>query len=149
MLLRTNEVEPLLTRWGSRVSGLWTRFVRVGGGHDLLGGHQVNECPAGWFRDAKPAAPHDGSGNRAGPVTGSTLGRGGAPAAGDDPTVRLPVRTGADAGVVGGGSSGRGTSGPTRRWPDQPPLRSAPGDPKRGPLRGPGHPWGMEFPPIG
>jgi LCP family protein required for cell wall assembly len=51
----------------------------------------------------------------------------------NDPTVRLPARSGAGA-AGGAGYTGTGTSAPAGPWPTQPPPRSAPGDPGRAPV---------------
>jgi LCP family protein required for cell wall assembly len=124
----------------------------------------VNEWPTGWFREDKPRAPQGGNGtpgaaagNEApgdktpGDMTpgenahpaGSeaTVGASGAPGAANDPTVRLSAGSAASrAGGVGGvagdlGYASTGTQVPGGPWPDQPPLRSAPGTPRgRGPV---------------
>jgi LCP family protein required for cell wall assembly len=105
----------------------------------------VNEWPTGWFREDKPRAPQDGNGGPAaaggnaapaGNVTpGGNVPPGGSAAAvgasgANDPTVGLPAGSG--AGRAGGAASGTGyastgTDVPGGPWPDQPPLRSAPG----------------------
>jgi LCP family protein required for cell wall assembly len=82
----------------------------------------VNEWPAGWFRDQKPA-PSQGAGS-----PGTT------PAGSNDRTVGLPAG-GASAGA---GHAGFGNS-PSTLWPEQPPLRAA-GDDSR--------PW-PPSPPLG
>src|SRR5262249_55396882 len=60
------------------------------------------------------------------------------PGAANDPTVRLSAGSGASrAGGAAGetGYAGTGTNVPGGPWPNQPPLRSAPGTPRgRGPL---------------
>jgi LCP family protein required for cell wall assembly len=99
----------------------------------------VNEWPTGWFREDKPAAPQDGNATRDGAAAGNAAagsaaagsaaagsaaagGAPGMPGAANDPTVRLPARSGA-----GGTSySSTGTGAPANPWPGQPSLRSAP-----------------------
>jgi LCP family protein required for cell wall assembly len=120
----------------------------------------VNEWPTGWFREDKPAAPNDGTampgaaggsaaaGSAAagsagagdatawgaapgGAAAGSAAagGAGGMPGTGNDPTVRLSGRP----GPGGAGYTSTGTGVPANPWPDQPPMRSAPGGGNRGP----------------
>jgi LCP family protein required for cell wall assembly len=105
----------------------------------------VNEWPAGWFRDNQPVTPSDGSASPAvagsGPAGVGAPGAGalGAPGAGvpgagvNDPTARMSSR--ADAGGASfAATGGPGFAGPaTSPWPDQPPMRSAPGGRGRGP----------------
>ena len=97
----------------------------------------MNEWPTGWFREDKPAAPQDrnampdpaagsaaaGSAAAGSAAAGSGAAARGMPGAANDPTVRLPARSGA------GGTSyaSTGTGAPANPWPGQPPLRSAPG----------------------
>jgi LCP family protein required for cell wall assembly len=119
----------------------------------------VNEWPTGWFREDKPAAPPDGnatpdaaggsvaagSATAAGSAAGSAAaagGAGGTPGAANDPTVRLPAGSGAVGSSYAAGGSSYGPSGsgyastatgvPANPWPNQPPMRSAPGRPPRG-----------------
>ncbi|HET7247057.1 MAG TPA: LCP family protein [Streptosporangiaceae bacterium] len=114
----------------------------------------MNEWPTGWFREDKPAAPQDGNampGAAAGSAAAGSAATGrasGMPGGANDPTVRLPAGSGAagsgagGSGYGAGGSSyGPGGSGyastatgvPANPWPNQPPVRSAPGRPPRGP----------------
>jgi LCP family protein required for cell wall assembly len=84
----------------------------------------VNEWPTGWYREDKPAAPQDGNA-----MPGAGAG------AANDPTVRLPAGSGASgSGYGAGGSSYAGTTTgvPPSPWPNQPPVRSAPGRLPRG-----------------
>jgi LCP family protein required for cell wall assembly len=106
----------------------------------------VNEWPTGWVRPNKGLDPGNGQGAQAegsAPGAGDPAGGGlpGAPSAAgvpNDPTVRLPYGAGASAGAgaTAAGEGGYGP-GPASPWPDQPPVRSAPG--RRGPsqARGP------------
>jgi LCP family protein required for cell wall assembly len=105
----------------------------------------VNEWPTGWFREDKPAAPQDGNA-----MPGAAGGASGTPGAAGDPTVRLPAGSGAagsraaGSGAAGSGAAGSGAGGsgygpsgsgyastatgvPANPWPNQPPVRSAPG----------------------
>ena len=119
----------------------------------------MNEWPTGWFREDKPAAPEDGTtvpgaaaGNAApgsgaagsaaaggaasgGAASGGAApgGAGGTPGAGNDPTVRLPAGSGAGGAAGGTGYPGTTTAVPANPWPQQPPMRSAPGGRNRGP----------------
>jgi LCP family protein required for cell wall assembly len=112
----------------------------------------VNEWPTGWFREDKPRAPQDASGapgaaganvapaanvtpggNMPPGESAAAMGAGGMPGAASDPTVRLPAGSGASrAGGAAGdmGSASAGTYVPGSPWPDQPPVRSAPGTPR-------------------
>ena len=111
----------------------------------------MNEWPTGWFREGKPAAPQDGNampgaaGGSAAAGSAAAAGASGMPAAANDPTVRLPAGSGAagsGAAGSGAGASSYGPSGsgyastatgvPANPWPNQPPVRSAPGRPPRG-----------------
>jgi LCP family protein required for cell wall assembly len=119
----------------------------------------VNEWPTGWFRQDKPRAPQDGNGapgaaegnaasgnmtpegNVPPAESAAAVGASGMAGAANDPTVRLSAGSGASpaggaAGVAGDVSyASTGTQVPGGPWPDQPPLRSAPGSPrKRGPV---------------
>jgi LCP family protein required for cell wall assembly len=63
------------------------------------------------------------------------VGASGTPGTANDPTVRLSAGSGASqAGVPGGagdqGYASTGTAAPGGPWPDQPPVRSAPGAPR-------------------
>ncbi len=97
----------------------------------------MNEWPTGWFREDEPRAPHDGNAApgaaEANAAPGGSAGASGAPGVANDPTVRLPARSGAGA-AGGAGYTGTGTSAPAGPWPTQPPPRSAPGDPGRAPV---------------
>ena len=115
----------------------------------------MNEWPTGWFREDKPRAPQDGNGapgaveghaapgdmapGEDAPPAGSeaTVSASGVPGAANDPTVRLSAgsaasRAGGASGVAGDlGYASTGTQVPGGGpWPDQPPLRSAPGTPR-------------------
>ena len=114
----------------------------------------MNEWPTGWFREGTPRAPQDGNGAPGAadsdaapgdkapaadaPPAGSevTVSASGVPGAANDPTVRLSAgsaasRAGGAGGVAGDmGYAGTGTQVPGGPWPDQPPLRSAPGTPR-------------------
>ena len=99
----------------------------------------MNEWPTGWFREDKPAASQDGnampgaagaSAAAGSPAAGAAAagGASGMPGAVNDPTVRLPSRSG-----PGGASyASTGTGAPANPWPGQPPMRSAPGRTPRG-----------------
>jgi LCP family protein required for cell wall assembly len=95
----------------------------------------VNEWPTGWFREDKPAAPNDAS-----PARGSagaaaeSGGASGMPGVANDPTVRISARSGAG----GAGYTNTATGVPANPWPQQPPIRSAPGGGRRGPSAYPG-----------
>jgi len=106
----------------------------------------VNEWPTGWFREDKPAAPDDGNavpgaavsaspgnaapGNAAaGGTAAGAGGAGGVPGVASDPTVRMQARSGAG----GEGYPNTATGLPADPWPQQPPIRSAPGAGARGP----------------
>ncbi len=97
----------------------------------------MNEWPTGWFREDEPRAPHDGNAApgaaEANAAPGGSAGASGAPGVANDPTVRLPARSGAGA-AGGAGYTGAGTSAPAGPWPTQPPPRSAPGDPGNAPV---------------
>src|SRR5215831_18010230 len=97
--------------------------IRARRGHDLVGGHRVNEWPTGWFREDKPAAPQDGNAMpgaaRGSAAAGSAAadsaaagsaaagGASGAPGAANDPTVRLPAGSGAaSSGAASSGADG-------------------------------------------
>ena len=99
----------------------------------------MNEWPTGWFRENTPAASQDGNATpgagggsaAAGSAAAGAAAAGGAsgmPGAANDPTVRLPSRSGP------GGTSyaSTGTGAPANPWPGQPPMRSAPGRTPRG-----------------
>jgi LCP family protein required for cell wall assembly len=99
----------------------------------------VNEWPTGWFRE-KPAEPNNGNagpwpvgswseGGGAGP--GDTAAVGPAPGMAGDPTVRMSARSSAGNGP-GMGYPGTGPGAPANPWPNQPPMRSAPGRIPRG-----------------
>lgn len=104
----------------------------------------MNEWPTGWVRPNKGLEPGDGQGAPGGgsvPGAGDPAGASGLPGAGDpagtngagvpnDPTVRLPYGAGAGATTVGVGPS------QPSPWPEQPPLRSAPGTRGPGPAKG-------------
>ena len=115
----------------------------------------MNEWPTGWFREGTPRAPQDGNGAPGAadsdaapgdkapaadaPPAGSevTVSASGVPGAANDPTVRLSAgsaasRAGGASGVAGDlGYASTGTQVPGGGpWPDQPPLRSAPGTPR-------------------
>ena len=113
----------------------------------------MNEWPTGWFREDKPAAPQDGNalpgaaggsaaaGSAAsGSAAAGSAAAGGAsgmPGAANDPTVRMPAGSGsagssyeARSSSYGPGGSGypsTATGAPASPWPNQPPVRSAPG----------------------
>jgi LCP family protein required for cell wall assembly len=115
----------------------------------------VNEWPTGWFREGKPGAPQDetavpgaaggsaaagsaaagsaGAGS-AGAGSAAAGGAGGMPGVANDPTVRLPARSGASGAAGGTGFTGTGTGVPASPWPQQPPVRSAPGGGRRAPV---------------
>src|SRR5262249_5718020 len=90
-----------------------------------------------------PRAPQDGTampgaagGNVPSPGSAAAVGASGVPGAANDPTVRLPAGSGASRASAAAGDVGyTGTDAPGGPWPNQPPLRSAPGAPPR---RGPG-----------
>ena len=111
----------------------------------------MNEWPTGWFREDKPRAPQGENGVPAGAAgtpapagnvtpgnmppgdSAAAVGAGNLPSAANDPTVGMPASPG--AGLAGGvaadvGYTGTGTSAPGGPWPDQPPVRSAPGAPR-------------------
>ena len=75
----------------------------------------MNEWPTGWFREDEPRAPHDGNAApgaaEANAAPGGSAGASGAPGVANDPTVRLPARSGAGA-AGGAGYTGTGTSAP-------------------------------------
>jgi LCP family protein required for cell wall assembly len=91
----------------------------------------VNEWPAEWFRGENGPEPGDGRatpGASGVPGAGDTASVPGAPGVPNDPTVRLPH---AAAAAASAGGFGTETRAPAVAWPDQPPVRTAPG--KRGP----------------
>jgi LCP family protein required for cell wall assembly len=99
----------------------------------------VNEWPTGWVRGEKGAGQSNGKdapGGGTAPGAGDPAGAGAARAAGApaDPTVRLPYRGGAGATTVGEDAHGPGRAS---AWPEQPPVRTAPGRPGPSPARGP------------
>src|SRR5262249_55797203 len=104
------------------------------------GGHRVNEWPTGWFREDEPRAPQDGTampgaagGNVPSPGSAAAVGASGVPGAANDPTVRLPAGSRAGRASAAAGDVGyTGTDAPGGPWPNQPPLRSAPGAPPGG-----------------
>src|SRR5215831_9371936 len=98
--------------------------IRARRGHNLVGGHRVNEWPTGWFREDKPAAPPDGNampGAAGGSAAAGSAAAGnaaagnaaagaagGMPGAANDPTVRLPAGSAA-AGSAAAGSAAAGS----------------------------------------
>src|SRR5215468_7851829 len=80
--------------------------------------------------------PGAAGGNVPSPGSAAAVGASGVPGAANDPTVRLPAGSGASRASAAAGDVGyTGTDAPGGPWPNQPPLRSAPGAPPgRGPV---------------
>jgi LCP family protein required for cell wall assembly len=93
----------------------------------------VNEWPAGWFRENGG----DGQDAPGGGPGASGMAANGPPGAiggiGNDPTVRMSSGAGPGYPAPGAEGYGAGARATTSPWPDQPPVRSAPGP--RGPSR--------------
>src|SRR5262245_30093896 len=80
--------------------------------------------------------PGAAGGNVPSPGSAAAVGASGVPGAANDPTVRLPAGSAASRASAAAGDVGyTGTDAPGGPWPNQPPLRSAPGAPPgRGPV---------------
>jgi LCP family protein required for cell wall assembly len=93
----------------------------------------VNEWPTGWFRENGG----DGQGAPGGGPGASGMAANGPPGAtggiGNDPTVRMSSGAGPGYTAPGGDGYSGAARAATSPWPDQPPVRSAPGP--RGPSR--------------
>src|SRR5215472_12024730 len=91
------------TRHGGQSWQAWgPGLVRAGCGHDLVGGHHVNEWPTGWVRPNKGLDPGNGQGapgGNNGPGAGDQAGAPRGAGISNDPTVRLPYGAGGSDGA--------------------------------------------------
>jgi LCP family protein required for cell wall assembly len=97
------------------------------------GGAAAGRAAAGSAAAGSAAAGSAAAGG-AGAGSAAAGGASGMPGVANDPTVRLPAGSGAGGAAGGTSFTGAGTGVPASPWPQQPPVRSAPGGGRRAPV---------------